>query len=86
MELVICLNRKIEILRRIEAYGYQVAHYILQDEELAIEATKSVLLEVSRDSVFLSNSLNEQRIRMKQMIIRSSIRVKQQRLSGVFIC
>lgn len=79
MKPVLCINSKIETLRKLETYAFQVAYYILQDECLAIEATKYALLELSKeDDDFYRKPLPAQRDIMKKTMIKQSIAVKQE--------
>ncbi|QYR20757.1 hypothetical protein KZ483_23845 [Paenibacillus sp. sptzw28] len=78
MRQTVGLIRKVEALKRLETYGYQASYYILQDEELAAEATKTALLELSKDDAFFDKSLTVQRDIMRKTIIHTSITIKQQ--------
>jgi hypothetical protein len=73
----VSLNVKVEVFKRLETYGYQVAYFILQNEHLAIEATKAALLELSGDSGFFLKPLSVQREIVKKTMMRRSITVKQ---------
>lgn len=73
MQSSICLNTKIECLREHEIYVYQIAFYILQNEELAIEATKKALLEISKNDHFYRTPQPDQRGMIRKLIIRKSI-------------
>jgi hypothetical protein len=78
MRQTVGISNKIETLKRLETYGYQASYYVLQDEELAAEATKTALLELSRDDAFFDKSLTVQRDIIRKTIINTSITVKQQ--------
>jgi len=69
-------NRTVEVLRRLETYGYQVAYYILQDEELAMEATKIVLLALAQEDKLYNLPVSVQRDLMKRKIIKQSMLLK----------
>lgn len=69
------LNQRVQRLRRLEHYAYQVAHFILQDEALAAEAAKAALLEISRADNQLEGSAEELRIRTKRITISASITI-----------
>lgn len=77
MDSVICLAKKVETLKRLETYGYQIAFYILQNEDLAIEAIKTALIELSMDDTFFRKTLTDQLQIMKRTSMNKSIAVKQ---------
>lgn len=54
-------NRTVEVLRRLETYGYQVAYYILQDEELAMDATKRTLIALVKEEGLYTTPVAVQR-------------------------
>lgn len=67
------LESKIEVLRSLEVYGYQIAYSILQDEDLAIDATKAGLIEVGLNDDIYQESPEHQRAFFKKTIIKKSI-------------
>ncbi|HTG68640.1 MAG TPA: hypothetical protein VL921_05220 [Candidatus Udaeobacter sp.] len=75
MRAATLLEQKLQRLRGLEHYTYQVAHFILQDEALAAEAAKAALLEISRADNPLEASAEELRIRAKRIIIGASIAI-----------
>lgn len=75
-------NRTIEALRKLETYGYQLAYYILQDEDLAIEATKMVLLVLAEVDEFYNMPVAAQRDLMKKSAIRQSMVIKYENLTA----
>ena len=75
-------NRTIEALRKLETYGYQLAYYILQDEDLAIEATKMVLLVLAEVDEFYNMPVVAQRDLMKKSAIRQSMVIKYENLTA----
>ncbi|WP_149466347.1 hypothetical protein [Paenibacillus antarcticus] len=75
-------NRTVEVLRRLETYGYQVAYYILQDEDLAMDATKIVLLALAQEDTLYNLPVAVQRDLMKKKIIKQSILLKYEVLSA----
>lgn len=82
MDPVICLAEKVEILKKLETHGYQIAFYILQNEDLAIEAMKTALVELNMDVTFFRKSLTVQQQIMKRTSLNKSIAVKQKSLIG----
>lgn len=82
MNPVICLTERVETLKKLETYGYQIAFYLLQNEDLAIEAMKTALIELSMDDVFFRKSLAVQQQIMKRTSINKSIAVKKTSLIG----
>lgn len=77
MQPEVSLRTKVEELKRLETYGYQVAYFILQNEHMAIEATKTALLELIGDPSFFLKPLSVRRDIMKKTMMRRSIAVKQ---------
>ncbi|OAB42415.1 hypothetical protein PGLA_12130 [Paenibacillus glacialis] len=75
-------NRTIEVLRRLETYGYQVAYYILKDENLAIDATKTALLALVQEENLNNMPMSVQRDLMKKVIIKQSMVLKYEVLSA----
>jgi hypothetical protein len=75
-------NRTVEVLRRLETYGYQVAYYILQDEDLAMDATKIVLLALAQEDTLYNLPVAVQRDLMKKKIIKQSMLLKYEVLSA----
>lgn len=82
MHPVMSLNEQIEALKSLEGYGYSIAHYLLMDEQAAIEATKAALLEVSRSALFFAESNHAQQLALKKVIMREAIHVKYSALTG----
>ncbi|WP_372660960.1 hypothetical protein [Cohnella sp.] len=70
-------DARIETLRRLEDFCYQVAHYILCDDGLAAEAAKRALLEAGRTPAFLAGAAEAQRELMKRFAVKHSFAVKQ---------
>ncbi|WP_152619436.1 hypothetical protein [Cohnella kolymensis] len=77
MNPVIGLAEKVKILKKLETHGYQIAFYILQNEDLAIEAIKTALIELSMDDTFFRKSQTVQQQIMKRTCMYKSIAVKQ---------
>lgn len=71
------LTAKVEILKKIELFAYQAAYFLLQDEELAIQATCDALLQIAKEDHFFIQSSAVQREVMKQAIVKHAITVKQ---------
>lgn len=76
-------KKQVEALKLLEIYSYQTAYYILQNEELAIEATITALLEINKVDDFYTKSPTIQRDIMKKTIFKKSIAVKQKSLNCV---
>lgn len=66
-------NRTVEVLRRLEMYGYQMAYYILQDEDRAMDVTKIVLLTLAQEDNLYNLPMSVQRDLMKKRIIKQSM-------------
>jgi hypothetical protein len=67
-------------LRRLEVYAYQMAFYVLQNEDLAVEAAKTALLELGKNNEFYTMPDPVQNVMMKKTVISATIKVKQQML------
>lgn len=67
-------------LRRLEIDAYQMAFYVLQNEDLAHEAAKTALLEMGKDNEFYTLPDLVQNEMMKKTMISATIKVKQQML------
>lgn len=66
-------NKTVEVLRRLETYGYQVAYYILQDEDRAMDVTKIVLITLAQEDNLYHLPMTVQRDLMKKRIIKQSM-------------
>jgi hypothetical protein len=80
MQSTVSFNKKVDILRGFEIFGYQVAFYLLEDGELAVKATQSALLEQSLNDDFFTKPFAIQQQLIKKTIMKSALRVKQQSL------
>jgi hypothetical protein len=83
MQSTVCFNKKVDILRGFEIFGYQVAFYLLEDEQLAVKATQSTLLEQSLNDDFFTKPSAVQQQLIKKSVMKSALRVKQQSLLTV---
>jgi len=77
MNSVILLPVKVKTLREFETYCYQIAFYILQNEDFAIEATRKALIELSMDDEFFRKPPTVQQQILKRTSMNQSIAVKQ---------
>jgi len=77
MERMVSFGRQVEILRGLETYGYQVAHYLLQEENLALDAVKLALMEVSAKEGFFKEEIKSQRAEWRRTVMRHAIQLKQ---------
>lgn len=76
------LEDTVLLLRGIEHYCYQVAHYLLETEPDAAEASKSALLQLSRDPLF-TRADNAARMNMaKSATIGCAMQVARRRCAG----
>ncbi|GAA0363874.1 hypothetical protein [Bacillus horti] len=69
------LKEKVLILRKHEAYCYQVCYYLTKDEENSVQATRESLIEVFRNPAFFSNTIERQRKIVRTVAVRSSLRI-----------
>ncbi|OBY80766.1 hypothetical protein BBG47_04725 [Paenibacillus sp. KS1] len=77
MNRTVSFGHKVHVLRGVETYGYQVAHYLLQEEELALDAAKAALLELSSNDDFFAEESSLQRARLCRTVIRHALLLKQ---------
>lgn len=70
------IKTKAAILRRHETYCYQICYYLIQDEELSIQAACETLLEVARDLAFFDETHVEQKKKIRLVAVRSSLKLK----------
>lgn len=73
MTNVFSFQQRLQKLRALEPYAYQVAHYLLQDDAAAAAASQSALLEISQQEAFLIETPEQLRSRMKKLVIRISL-------------
>lgn len=76
------IRGKKAILQQYEAYAYQIAYYILEDEPLAAEAATQALLELIQDEVFCENADQLQRQKMRKTTMKKCLLVKAAALSS----
>ncbi|WP_152396927.1 hypothetical protein [Paenibacillus guangzhouensis] len=77
MDRTMSFGHQLEILRGLETYGYQVAHYLLQEDDLALDAVKLALLEVSAKEDFFKEEILSQRAEWRRTVMRHAIQLKQ---------
>lgn len=70
------LQRKADVLKQYEVYGYQVAYYLLENEQLAAQAATQALIELSQDEQFFKQPEPCQKQRTKQVFMKQSLLVK----------
>lgn len=63
------------VLREYENFCYQIAFYLLEQEEFAITAAKQALLELGQDQHFLAESAQRRKARAKRVAIHKSLEV-----------
>ncbi|CAM3828536.1 hypothetical protein [Marinicrinis lubricantis] len=74
------LQLKIAVLRKYELFCYQVASYLLEKEEDAVQATLSSLLQLSQENDFFVSPENSQRMKAKIISMKAALAVKQSQL------
>jgi hypothetical protein len=74
------LQAKVLILRQYETYCYQVSSFIVQDEQLSIQAAQSALLKLATDSSFFVKPEYEQKRIIRKVTIRSALEVYTQKI------
>ncbi|ERI09357.1 hypothetical protein [Aneurinibacillus aneurinilyticus] len=70
------IQERSEILRQHENYCYRISFYLVQDEQLSIQATIAALLDLAVDPHFLKGDLVTQKEIAKRAAIHSSLRAK----------
>lgn len=70
------LQRKADVLKQYEVYGYQVAYYLLENEQLAAQAATQALLELFQDEQFFNQPQSYQKQKTKQVFMKQSLRTK----------
>lgn len=65
-----------DLLRRYEPCCYQIAFFLLQQEELAIRVAAQVLLAIARTPAFFKAGEAEQRLFIKRNVIKESLKQK----------
>ncbi|WP_052702947.1 hypothetical protein [Paenibacillus beijingensis] len=77
MNTPIAFNLKVEFLRNLEVYTYQMVYYLLENEALATKAAMTALLEVSRRDEFFILPSSSQLAILKKTAIARALAVKQ---------
>jgi hypothetical protein len=67
---------KCRILKQHEAYGYQIAYYLLQNEELALKASVCAIRELLGTERLYQEPPARQKKAIKDAFIRHSLMVK----------
>ncbi|MGM0884923.1 MAG: hypothetical protein ACQEXQ_28260 [Bacillota bacterium] len=70
------LQRKADVLKQYEVYGYQVAYYLLENEQLAAQAATQALIELLQDEQFFNQPEACQKQRTKQVFMKQSLLAK----------
>jgi len=76
------LNERIGMLRKLEEYGYSIAYYLLQNEELAVEATRAALIEASGDFELSGLPGRAQKEKFGKLALSKAILVRRESLIG----
>jgi len=75
MSATIYKHEKVNVLRELEEYAYQVTHFILQDGAMAEEAAKIALIDIYREGILLEASKEELCSQIKRLTIKASITI-----------
>ena len=67
-------DKKIDQLRPVEQLCYQVAYYLLGNEQYAAAASEDALIELFLNPVFAGGSEEEQQRLAKEAAIRSALK------------
>ncbi|TVY01955.1 hypothetical protein [Cohnella terricola] len=79
------MKHVVQTLRRYEEYGYSIAYFILQDEELAVHAAKAALLEAGRDRELAGKSDSVLRASFGKLAMRKALETKRSQLISLNI-
>lgn len=69
------LNHRGNVLKEYELLCYQVAYYLLQQEEIAVHASLSALTELLYDDGFYTSSADMQKELVKKAVMRHSLQM-----------
>ena len=70
------IRQRADTLKQYETYGYQIAYYLLGNEDLAIQASVQALMELSRDEEIFRQPRPLQIQKAKQVFIKQSLLAK----------
>ncbi|CAH0122148.1 MULTISPECIES: hypothetical protein [unclassified Paenibacillus] len=70
------IQTKVAILRQHEAYCYQICYYLIQNEQLSVQATREALLELAHDPAFFSDTDEEQKKKVRLVAVRLALKIK----------
>lgn len=69
-------TQRVEVLRSYELFGYPIAYYLLEDESLAVQAMREALIEIALDDAFFRLTRQEQKQRVKQIVMKKALCLK----------
>jgi hypothetical protein len=70
------MRQKQNTLKQYEAYGYQIAYYLLENEHLAMQASIQALMELINDEEFFRQPQPLQKQKAAKVFMRQSIQVR----------
>ncbi|MGO4545610.1 hypothetical protein AB4Z29_12485 [Paenibacillus sp. 2TAB23] len=70
------MMQRAAVLKQHEHYAYQVAYYLLEDEDLASQAASSALAELLYDEAFFTHECGHRMQLMKRKVIQTSLSTK----------
>jgi hypothetical protein len=71
------LQTKISVLKKHEIYCYQIAYFLLEEEELATQTVLKTFYDLSRDHVFFDMPEILQQKKVKSVTMKNSLIIKQ---------
>ncbi|SDE15974.1 hypothetical protein SAMN02799630_04857 [Paenibacillus sp. UNCCL117] len=71
-------GEKTEILKRYEAFSYQIAHYLLQEERAAQSAAEGALLELYRSEEFFRLTAIQKGEYVRKVSMKHALLVRRQ--------
>ena len=67
---------KADVLRQYEAYGYQIAYYLLENESMAAEAAISALKELAMEETFFRQPSATRQQLAKKAFMKHAVKAK----------
>ncbi|WJH34859.1 hypothetical protein MJA45_21050 [Paenibacillus aurantius] len=79
------LQNKAAVLRKFEGYCYQIAYYVLEKEQEAVQAARETLLELGTDDSFFEQEEPEQQRRVRVLTMKQSLAARKTAYSAVIV-
>jgi hypothetical protein len=69
-------DKRADILKEYEVYGYQIAYFLLENEALAVQASTEALNELFKDHHFFHQTPSLQKQSVKQTFIKYALKTR----------